>query len=216
MCRLFTDYYRQFDFIVNDPEEDAKRRGLAGAPFDLPSQQNLQALFDVIYEHARHYLGLYYENDAGIRSDPAVCSWLDQLNKTIPNGVKVSRSDVTFATLVRLIARFIYLVSVQHEMLGTFLWNYQLWTHRQPARVYKDGGREPLDVYQRLVNANFNLNVTRTRLMDDFSRLALDDAAKQAFVTFRTRLDELQSKMEKEPWTVWKIYPEILEANINA
>jgi hypothetical protein len=216
MCRLFTDSYQQFDFVVNDPEEDAKRRGLAGAPFDLPSRQNLQALFDVMHEHAKHYLRLYYKDDAGIRSDPAVCSWLDQLNRTIPNGVKVSRSDVTFASLARLIARFIYLVSVQHEMLGTFLWNYQLWTHRQPARIYQDGRREPLDVYQRLVNANFNLNVTRTQLMDDFSCLGLDHAGKQAFTIFRTRLQELQSKMEKEPWAVWKIYPEVLEANINA
>ena len=55
-----------------------------------------------------------------------------------------------------------------NEILGGFIWNYQLWTHRQPVRVYRNGQREPLDVYQRLVNANYNLNVTRRALIHDF------------------------------------------------
>jgi arachidonate 15-lipoxygenase len=169
-----------------------------------------------MHEHARNYIGLYYKTDSDIKDDPQVCGWLDQLNAIIPNGIKVTRNDVTAASLSRLIARFIYLVTVQHELLGTFLWNYQLWTHRQPARVYRDGRREPLDVYQRLVNANFNLNVKRTQLMDDFSHLGLDDAGKQAFTAFSRRLQELQSNMEQQPWAVWKVYPNILEVNINA
>jgi hypothetical protein len=216
MCKLFADTYEQFDFSVNDPAEDANRRGIVSAGFDLPTQKNLAQLFDVMHEHARNYIGLYYKTDSDIQHDPQVCGWLDQLNAIIPNGIKVTRNDVTVAGLSRLIARFIYLVTVQHELLGTFLWNYQLWTHRQPARVYRDGRREPLDVYQRLVNANFNLNVKRTQLMDDFSHLGLDDAGKQAFTAFSRKLQELQSNMEQQPWAVWRVYPNILEVNINA
>ena len=33
---------------------------------------------------------------------------------------------------------------------------------QEPVRLYRDGRREPLDVYQRLINANFILNVTRS------------------------------------------------------
>ena len=35
-----------------------------------------------------------------------------------------------------MLAGQLYLVTVQHEILGSFMWNYQLWTHRQPARIY--------------------------------------------------------------------------------
>jgi len=96
------------------------------------------------------------------------------------------------------------------------MWNYQLWVHRQPTRVYKNGQREPLDIYQRLVNANYTLNVRRKQLLDDFSYLSLDDRGRQAFKTFRDELLALQTRMEAEKFEYWKIYPRILEANINA
>ena len=89
-------------------------------------------------------------------------------------------------------------------------------THVQPARVYADGRREPLDVYQRLVNANFNLNVSRTRLMHDFGYLALDRRGAAAFRLFRYDMQKLHERMERDPPAPWKIYPRILEANINA
>jgi len=216
MCRLFDETYRAFPMVVNDPEADAQRRQIRHAGFDTPTQDNLEALFGVMHEHARRYLGLYYPDTTAIRNDPPILAWLDELNALIPNGVEVFRNDVTLDSLARLIARFIYLVTVQHEILGSCLWNYQLWTHRQPVRVYKNGQREPLDVYQRLVNANYNLNVRRRALMDDFSDLALDAAGREAFTRFRNDLKSLQAAMEKKPWTVWTLYPDTLKVNINA
>jgi arachidonate 15-lipoxygenase len=225
MCQLFEETYRAFRFRVNDPEEDAKARRIHDAAFETPTQENLEALFKVMHEHARYYLGLYYAkypevtpgaSAAAIRSDAPLLAWLDSLNDLIPNGVEVSRHDVTFDSLARLIARFIYLVTVQHEFLGSFVWNYQLWTHRQPVRVYTNGQREPLDVYQRLVNANYNLNVRRRALMHDFSYLVPDTEGKAAFIKFGQDLKALQASMEQEPWTVWKLYPKALKVNINA
>jgi arachidonate 15-lipoxygenase len=105
---------------------------------------------------------------------------------------------------------------VQHEILGSFMWNYQLWTHRQPARIYNDFRREPLDIFQRLVNANFNLNVHRRALMDDFNIVALDYRAQLVMIEFQTKLAELQAKMENQPHAVWRVYPRQLKVNINA
>jgi len=222
MCRLFDDSYGEFPFVVNDPEEDARTRGLHGAGFDTPTQDNLIALFEVMHAHARNSLAHCYPDTppgsgtALIRNDGAVLAWLDELNALIPNGVGVTRDNVSFDSLARLLARFIYMVSVQHEILGGFIWNYQLWTHRQPVRVYRNGQREPLDVYQRLVNANYNLNVTRRALIHDFSYMALDAPGQAALAKFNRELGALQAAMERAPWAVWKLYPDALKVNINA
>jgi arachidonate 15-lipoxygenase len=123
---------------------------------------------------------------------------------------------VTRDSVAHLVACMLYLVTVYHEMVGASLWNYQLWPHAHPVRVSKDGRREPLDVYQRLVNMSYLLQVIRTPLINDFSPLALDDKGKQAFRDFKKNLQDLQRLMTREPWAAWKIYPEDLEANINA
>lgn len=106
-----------------------------------------------------------------------------------------------------------------HDQLGTFLWNYQNWPHIQPSRVYRDGRRIPVDVYQRLINANYNLNVRRTQLMQDFGYLATDSAGQKEFKKFLEELKSLQRRMEADDGAkraLWKIYPDMLEANINS
>jgi len=217
MCALYADTYEQFDIRVFDPVRDAGRRGLADAPFDQPALANRRAHFDVMHEHASRYLGLYYASDADVQKDGSITAWLHELERLVPNGVKPVAGDTpTAAGLARLCAALIYMATVEHEVLGTGLWNYQMWTHVQPVRVYTSGMRVPLDVYQRLVNANFNLNVHRTQLLDDFSYLALDPRGAEAFRAFRSALQALQRRIEDESRAAWKISPAILEANINA
>ncbi len=222
MCSLFDATWAACDFCINDPAQDAQARGVLHQGFDTPTEDNLAALFDVMHAHARHYLALYYPHAAqgggaeGLRDDAAVRAWLDALNSLVPNGVVVTSADVTLERLARLVARCIYLVSAQHEILGGFLWNYQLWTHRQPVRVYASGQSEPLDVYQRLVNANYNLNVHRRALIGDFGYLAPDALGAGAMQRFSQQLQALQAAMEHEPWAVWKLYPDALKVNINA
>jgi hypothetical protein len=222
LCRLFDDTWGGLDFGINDPVADAQARQVTGQGFDTPTEDNLAALFDVMHGHALDYLSLYYPHAAqgagteGLRDDGVLLDWLDALNELVPNGVGLTRDSVDLAGLARLVARCIYLVSAQHEILGSFLWNYQLWTHRQPVRVYASGQPEPVDVYQRLVNANYNLNVSRRALMSDFSALAPDDLGAQSMRRFQQRLQDLQTRMDSEPWTVWKLYPRALKVNINA
>jgi hypothetical protein len=221
MCKLFEETYAQYDITVLDPARDADERGIKGAGFDTPVLSNRQAIFDVMQAHALRYLRVYYDADEKLRADADFLGWVEELDRLIPNGVRKLLGDqITVEKAARFIAAFIYLAAVEHEALGTGLWNYQLWTNVQPVRVYKNGQREPLDVYQRLVNANFNLNVKRARLMQDFGYLALDQKGADAFRLFRFELQMLQEKMEREqeqqPPAPWKISPKILEANINA
>ncbi|HET9035827.1 MAG TPA: lipoxygenase family protein [Myxococcaceae bacterium] len=217
MCALFTETWAAYDITVLDPHRDAERRGITGAGFDTPALANRAAHFDVMHAHARRYLTLYYDSDAAVSGDRAVAAWADALQRTVPGGIRALVGDaLTVASLARLVAAFIYMGTVEHELLGTGLWNYQMWTHVQPVRVYRSGQREPLDVYQRLVNANFNLNVHRAQLLQDFGYLALDPKGAEAFAQFKRDLEDLQRKIEAEPAALWKVSPAILEANINA
>jgi len=217
MCTLFQESYEAYDLTVLDPRRDAERRGIADAGFDTPALANREAHFDVMYAHALRYLQIYYASPAALRNDPAVVAWTETLDRLVPNGTRaVLGQEITLPSTARLAAAFIYMATVEHEILGTGLWNYQMWTHVQPVRVYRNGQREPLDVYQRLVNANFNLNVTRAQLLQDWSYLALDPAGAEAFREFKQALERLQLRVDAEPGAAWKISPAILEANINA
>ena len=217
MCALFAETWAAYDITVLDPHRDAERRGIAGAGFDTPALTNRVAHFDVMHAHARRYLDLYYASDAALRGDRAVAAWAEALERAVPGGIRALIGDaLSVASLARLVAAFIYMGTVEHEILGTGLWNYQMWTHVQPARVYRNGQREPLDVYQRLVNANFNLNVRRAQLLQDFGYLALDAVGAEAFGQFKRDLEDLQRRLEAEPAAAWKVSPANLEANINA
>ncbi|WP_447973642.1 lipoxygenase family protein [Nitrospira sp. Kam-Ns4a] len=230
MCDLFSETYPQFDFVVNDPEADAQRRGIVEAGFDTPTQDDLKTLWEAFHRQAERYLRLYFNgNDAVLQNDEPVLQWLDALNAPntgIPNGLPVTRGNVTLTGLARLLASFMYLVTVRHELEGSFLWNYQLWAHKQPPRLYLDGRRLPLDVYQRLVNANFNLNVPRTPLLwrdleEDWSDLAppqcgQQSAAQGVWREFQQDLERIEQEWRaRQPWHVWRVYPSMLEVNIN-
>jgi Lipoxygenase len=220
MCDLFDKTYLEYRHVVNDPERDGKVRGVRGAGFDTPTQDNLEALFRTMLQFTLNYLKIYYSSNAtgagSVRSDQQVMAWLEELKKRVPKGVGVTPKTVTRGTLARLLANQLYLVTVQHEILGGFMWNYQLWTHRQPARIYEDFRREPLDVYQRLVNANYILNVRRRTLMYDFSYFGLDPLAKAAMFEFQKDLATLQAEMDSRPRAIWLVYPSALNVNINA
>lgn len=217
LCRLFGDSYEQYDVRVVDPVADAERRGILKGGFPLPYLENRQAHFDVMHSHARRYLELYYESDDDLRDDASMQSWVDELEQRLPGGVHGLLGDeVTVGGIARLIAGFIYLGSVEHEVLGTGLWNYQVWNHVQPTRIYRSGQRESLDVYQRLVNYNFILNVRRAPLCQDFSHLALDQGGRQAFRTFLADLEALQDRLDQDnDGASWKVSPKILESGVN-
>lgn len=216
MCRLFDETHLLYPHEVNDPRVDGDTRGVRNAGFDTPTQDNLEALFAVMHRYVRDYLRIYYPLPHAVRSDTELLYWLEELGLRVPNGVGVDHHDVTWDSLARLLARLLFLVTAQHEILGSFMWDYQLWTHRQPPRIYADFRREPLDVYQRLVNANFILNVHRRALMDDFTHIALDDRAKAAMRQFQCALKALQATNGTCPRPVWRLDPADLEVNINS
>jgi len=205
----------EFDFGVIDPDVDAAHRGVQGlAP---PSIENRRQHHTVFLAHARRYLACYYDDDDHIGADPAVQSWRAELARRIHGIDQVGGPTTTVDGTARLVAAIIQLATVEHEILGSGMWDYQLWNDAVPARVPVDvASGVPLDVYQRLVNANFNLNVHRTALMSDLSSLALDDAGADAFRAFRSDLLALQGSLDATSPAPWRMEPKRLKLNINA
>lgn len=215
---------REFLFEMGNPSADARRRGVADCGLDLPTQENGEALYRLMHRHAQRYVGVYYEEDAAVHRDHAVQAWIEQLHRLLPHAGIGALWPLSAAGLAELLGRIVYLASAYHESVGAQLWDYQLWSGLHPVRLYRDGRRDPLDVYQRLVNTNYLLQVIRAPLMADYSALALEEPtnprrteqARQVFRTFRDELATLQQAMEAGPREVWLLTPAMLEVNINA
>jgi arachidonate 15-lipoxygenase len=218
MCDLFDATSGAFDLAAINPRLDAAARGVAANGVATPAQDHWSALYGVILDHVRRYVAVYYESDDDVANDPALGAWVDDLDRALPNGVRgVVGPAVTRAGVEELLATVIHLAVVEHEITGSGLWDYQLWTDTSPVRVYEDGRRVPVDVYQRLVNANLTLNVNRTMLLDDeLPGLALDERGASAFREFQQDLLGLQARLDREPPAPWRIEPRRLKANINA
>jgi Lipoxygenase len=216
MCELFADTAGRFDLEVIHPERDAARRGLKAVPFGTPALDNRLELWNVIHDHVERYLAAYFSRDQDLQRDLPLMRWLDALTAMLPAGVEeLAQSPATTDGAVELLSTFIYMTTVEHEILDSNVYDYQLWSDVQPARVYASGVSAPLDVYQRLVDYNFILSVNRTSLMSDFSALALDKNGQDAFMQFRKDLGTLQSQMSRQPNEVWCIEPQNLKANMN-
>lgn len=217
MTDLFQRTFNSYRASVMVPALDWRDRGLPEGEFDTPVQDNLRDLYNVMHAHTTRYINTYYDSDKAVQWDETIMAWLRALNDHIPNGIDgVTGSVVTRESLATLCAGFIYMASVQHEALGSCMWNYQMWVDKNPVRIQTNGKREPVDVFQRLLNANFNLNVDRAKLMQDLSYFAVDERGAEVFRLFLSDLKALERKLADEPYATWRVTPKMLEANINA
>jgi arachidonate 15-lipoxygenase len=218
MCELFEATTCDFDLALINPATDIVRRGVTDPELDAPAQENRLALYEVILSHTTRYLGLYYGSDDDVANDQALGAWVTDVDSSLPNGVRGICGDVIdLSGVAALTATIIYLATVEHEITGSGLWDYQLWPDLSPVRMYADGRRLPADVYQHSVNANFNLNVPRTKLLDDaLPRLAADERGEAAMRHFQQDLLGLQFELDRTPAAPWRMEPRNLKANINA
>jgi hypothetical protein len=217
LCGLFEQTVDDFDLRSIEPGVDAERRGVLAAGFPTPAIDNRRELVGVLRGHISRYLALYFDDDS-LAADEPFGHWLAEMERGLPHGVRTlaGGDDVTLEGAAAVLSALVYLATVEHEIVGSGLWDYQLWSDVHPVRVYADGSRPPLDVYQRLVNANLILNAERTPLLGDFSHLALDEWGAAAFSRFHADLRSLQADLDRRPGGCWRMEPKSLKANINA
>lgn len=215
LMSYFDEMYRSYDIRVIDPVADWARRGLGDERFDCPTQANLVELFGVMHAHVSRYVEAHYDDDDRLRADPAVANWLGELAGLIPNGLGGVDAAPTKRDLARLVAGYVHEGSVIHDMAGTTLWDYQLWADRNPIRVYRDGRRMPVDVFQRMINNNFALQIRRAPLLADYGAVALDSSDAELFTQFYEGCVALQSAYDATTAGPWRMEPKNLEINMN-
>lgn len=216
LMAYFDAMHAKYDISVTDPDTDWNRRGLIGTQLECASHQNLTELFTVMHDHALRYLMAYYASDEELAADRKVQEWVEDLDHFIPNGVNaVLGSPITRAGMARLIGSFIYEGNTIHDLAGTTLWDYQLWSDHNPVRMYANEQRPPLDVYFRLVNNNFGLQLKRAELLHDYGSLALDEKGEELFREFYDSCRSLQDKYDDEPAGLWRMEPKNLEISMN-
>jgi arachidonate 15-lipoxygenase len=218
MCDLFESTSGDFDLASINPLLDADRRGVAGTGLTTPAQDHWSALYGIILDHVERYLALYYASEDDVADDQELGAWIDDVDRLLPNGVRgVLGPGVTMPGVASLLATVIYLAVVEHEITGSGLWDYQMWSDTSPVRIYEDGRRLPVDVFQRLVNANLTLNVNRTMLLNDnLACVALDAHGAWAFQEFQQDMLGFQARLDRSSPAPWRIEPRRLKSNINA
>jgi hypothetical protein len=215
LMAYYDEMYRTYDITVTDPVADWQRRGLDDEDLDSPTRTNLVELFDVMHAHTSRYVDAYYESDEALCADPAVVAWLGELAALIPNGIGGVDTEPTKAAVARLVAGYISEGSTIHDLVGTTMWDYQLWSDRNPVRVYRDGRRVPVDVFQRVLNNNFALQIRRAQLLADYGQVALDERGRTLFTRFHDECRSLQERYGRSPAGPWRMEPQNLEINMN-
>lgn len=216
LMRYYDAMYDAYDIAMTDPQADWDRRGLSGSTFDAPSHENLCELFTVMLDHTTRYVDAYYGSDEELREDQAVAAWISGLDALIPNGLNGALTDgLTRDGIARVVAGYIYEGNTIHDLTGTSLWDYQLWVDRNPIRIYKDGRRLPIDVYQRLVANNFALQIKRAPMLADYRQVALDGRGAALFTQFYDDCRSLQDRYDQSEGGTWRMEPKNLEISMN-
>jgi hypothetical protein len=216
LMKYYDAMYEAYDIRMTDPEADWDRRGLDGSTFNAPSHENLCEMFDLMYDHTKRYVNAYYESDENLQDDRSVSAWLSDLDSLIPNGLNGALSSgLTRDGLARVIAAYIYEGNTIHDLTGTSLWDYQLWVDRNPVRIYKDGRRLPVDVYQRLIVNNFALQIKRAPMLADYGQVALDDQGAALFAQLYQECQSLQDRYDQTAAGPWRMEPKNLEISMN-
>lgn len=217
LSHYYDAMHKKYDIAMVDPHSDWERRGLAGSHFHCPTQDNLCEVFGLMHGHAQRYVEAYYASDEALQQDEHVHKWLTALGAMVPNGLgDFVAGGITRSGLARLIGGYINEGNSVHDMVGTTLWDYQLWVDKNPVRVHRDGRRIPLDVLQRAINNNFALQIRRAPLLANYKDVALDEKGAALFTQFYDECRALQDHYDKTPTGPWRMEPKNLEINMNA
>lgn len=201
---------------VMDPSADRVARGLGDTRFDSPTQRNLEQLFSIMHNHAKRYIYAYYSSDDELRRDKDVERWLATMESLIPNGLgEYLGGGLSRNSMARLLGAVIYEGCATHDLVGTTLWDYQLWVDRNPVRVNRDGSRISLSVLHRVIMNNFALQLVRAPLLDNYSAVALDEKGKQLFKQWFEECSQLQHDYDLHPADIWRMEPKNLEVSMN-
>ena len=210
ILRYYDDGANYFNITRLDPRVDTDRRGIADS-IDYPYLRQASGYFDFFETYVREYIEHYYPDDAALAQDAAAQTWFSSLDRHVRHGIADYAGPLNRASLTRLCTLYIYSVSVEHE--DNTMWNYATFL---PATVREDGGAESVGQVQAIMDFEMVIASATNKLTRDFSHVALDPGGAAIMQGFQSRLRTLQSQMEREPRTHWRIYPRDLEASVSA
>lgn len=217
LMQCYEEMTPRYRASLMDPRADRAARGLKDTKFNSPTQRNLEDLFDIMHNHAKRYIYAYYSSDDELRVDKDVQNWITTMESLIPNGLgEFLGSGLSRDNVARMLGAVIYEGCTTHDLIGTTLWDYQLWVDRNPVRVNRDGSRISLSVLHRVIINNFALQLARSPLLDDYSAVALDEKGRQLFTQWFEECKKLQSYYDQHPADIWRMEPKNLEVSMNA
>ena len=108
------------------------------------------------------------------------------LDALIPNSLnRALDGGVTRNGLARAVAAYTHEGNTIHDMAGTRrCGTIHYGPMGTPKRIYRDGRRIQADVFQRIINDNFALQLRRAPMLANYGHLALDPKGAALFTQF--------------------------------
>ncbi|HEX6158910.1 MAG TPA: lipoxygenase family protein, partial [Thermoanaerobaculia bacterium] len=195
LAAMAGDYLRRFDFWNFEPQTHFERAGTAITPFAYSYRENVMRIWPITLEFATDYIRHYYADDAALRDDAEVGSWLREIDRLLTNGIKLPAGGTTREWLARLTATLIHHSSVEHDILNNVSWDYSTLSWLIPTTVPMTQ-RRAFDLIATLIGTWKPYNMLLT---SNIPSLALDDRGRALMQRWIDRLAGVQQEMAAQP-----------------
>lgn len=163
-----------------------------------PYGEDALLIWGVIEDYVRDYLSQYYADDAAVLADQALQDGLVALDRLLPGQPLRAR---TLPELVRVLTRFVHMVSVEHKLVSGIVYDYFTHPYFFPTLAREADRAEDAVPFREEAEQNMMFRhaiaATSWRLMEDWTYVALDAKGAGAMRRFQAGLAVAGAEIDK-------------------
>ncbi len=216
IARMAAEHLGRYDFWEFEPETWFARQATAETPFAYPYRDNVLELWAATRAYLEAYVRLYYDGDAALRADTELKAWMIELNRLVPNGIRIPEGGPTRDWLSRVCATLIQVSIVEHDYVANVAWNYSTLGWIVPTAVPLSGERmDQRRAFDLIATMIVTWKPYNMLLTADVPALALDEAGRRVMTRWIADLGRIQREMEARGQRLSLSYPANLNVSVS-